>query len=284
MVYNKGLFDRFGYDHPKDNMTMDELQELTGKMSRVIDGTNYYGLGMSPNHVLVADPLGPVFIDPSENVADFSSEKFRKSFQTLTGFFTVLNNEYDDKTWSYSAQLKLFSEGNLAMLLGPSPLGPRYFADNYDGLDWDITTYPRYKEAPDVGPQNAPGYFYVTSNSLHKDVAFQVAAHVTSLEFQKHIARNGYTTAVQVPEVISEYGKDLPFLKDKNVQALYIMNPASIVTLTEFQAFAVGEIQNMFKEFILNKKDINTILREADERVNQKITEEIHLRRQNTAK
>lgn len=166
------------------------------------------------------------------------------------------------------------------MLLGPSPLGPRYIADNYEGLDWDIAPYPRYKESKHIGPQNAPGYFYVTSNSKHKEAAFQVAAYVTSIEFQKHLARNGYTTVVQDAAVMSEYGKDLPFLKDKNLKVLYTVNPAEIATLTEFQAIAIGELNTMFKESMLDKKDINTIIREADERVNLKVKEEMQRRGQ----
>lgn len=275
LIYNRGSFDRFGVPYPKDGMTMDEMYELTRRMSRVVDGTNYYGFGMSPSSVMAADPLVPLFIDPANNKSNFSSEKFKMAFQSLTRFFTIPNNEYDKSTLSYSPQLKLFSEQRLAMLLGPNALGTRYFADKDKSLDWDLTTYPAYKEAANVGPQNAPGYFFVTSNSKHKDTAFQVAAYITSAEFQKHIARKGYVPALQNTDIVSEFGKDLPFLKDKNVKALFTAKPAPIAQLTKYQAIAAAEVQTAFHDLLLNGKDVNTTLREADERINQKIAAEM---------
>ncbi|GAA3412483.1 ABC transporter substrate-binding protein [Paenibacillus hodogayensis] len=275
LLYNKGLFNQFGLPYPKDNMTMDDLYELTRKMSRVVDGVNYYGFGTSLGFVLSLDPLAPQFVDPASNKGSFSSETFKRPFQALTGLFRIPNNEYDKTTLAYSAQLKMFGEQRLAMLLGPNALGTRYFADKDKTLDWDLTTYPTYKEAANTGPQNAPGYFYVTSNSKHKEAAFQVAAYVTSPEFQKHLARKGYVPALQKPEIVSEFGKDIPFLKDKHVQALFTANPAPIVKLTPYQAIALAEAQTAFNDIQFAGKDLNTVLREADERINQKIAAEL---------
>ncbi|MDF2662385.1 MAG: extracellular solute-binding protein family 1, partial [Paenibacillus sp.] len=215
------------------------------------------------------------FIDPATNKATMSSEKFKLIFQSLTGLFQIPNNEYDKTTLTYSAQLKLFGEQRLAMLLGPNALGTRYFADKDKTLDWDLTTYPTYKEAANTGPQNAPGYFYVTSNSKHKDAAFQVAAYVTSPEFQKHLARKGYVPALQNADTVNEFGKELPFLNDKNVKALFTAKPAPIASLTRFQAIALAEVQTAFNDLQWNGKDINTVLREADERTDQKIAAEM---------
>lgn len=275
LIYNKGLFNQFGIPSPKDGMTMEELYDLTRKMSRVVDGVNYYGFGTSLGFVMSLDPLVPQFIDPATNKATMSSERFKLSFQSLTGLFKVPNNEYDKNSLAYSAQLKLFGEQRLAMLLGPNALGTRYFADKDKALDWDLTTYPAYKEAANAGPQNAPGYFYVTSNSKHKEAAFQVAAYVTSPEFQKHLARKGYVPALQNTDTVNEFGKELPFLKDKNVKALFTAKPAPIAALTRFQAIALAEVQTAFNDLHLNGKDTNTVLREADERVDQKIAAEL---------
>jgi multiple sugar transport system substrate-binding protein len=244
-------------------------------MSRVVDGVNYYGFGTSLGPVLALDPLAPLFVDPTTNKGNFSSETFKRSFQSLTGLFRIPNNEYEKTTLNYSAHLKMFSEQRLAMLLGPNALGTRYFADKDKTLDWDLTTYPTYKEAAKTGPQNAPGYFYVTSNSKHKEAAFQVAALVTSPEFQKHLARKGYVPALQKPEIISEFGKELPFLKDKHVQALFTTNPAPIAKLTPYQAIALAEVQTALTDVQFSGKDVNTVLRETDERINQKIAAEL---------
>lgn len=275
LIYNKGLFNQFGVPYPKDSMTMDELYDLTRKMSRMVDGVNYYGFGTSLGFVLSLDPLAPLFVDPATNKGNFSSETFKQSFQSLTGLFRIPNNEYEKATLTYSAQLKFFSEQRLAMLLGPNALGTRYFADKDKALDWDLASYPAYKEAPQTGPQNAPGYFYVTSNSKHKETAFQVAAYVTTPEFQKHLARKGYVPALQQTDVVNEFGKELPFLKDKRVQALFTKNPAPIAELTPYQAIALAEAQTAFNDIQFSGKDLNTVLREADERIDRKIAEEL---------
>lgn len=171
--------------------------------------------------------------------------------------------------------LKLFSEQRLAMMLGPNALGTRYFADKDKNLDWDIVSYPRYKEAPNVGPQLAPGYFLIPVTSTHKEMAFQVAAYVTSEEFQKHLARRGYSPALQGADIWSEYGKDLPYMHNKHLKAMIPDQPAPIAPLSKYQAFASAEFPQIFQDIATNAKDINTALREADERMNKKIAEQM---------
>jgi multiple sugar transport system substrate-binding protein len=274
ITYNKGLFDRLGVPYPKDDMTWEEAYELTKKMSRTMDGVRYYGIGVSPQHAALADELSPVFIDPTTNKSAFSSDKFRGMFETLTHFFTIAGNEVDSKTWGYAAQRKLFSEHKMAMLLGPSATGPRLFADKDPSLDWDIVSYPRYKDRPSVGPQLAPGYFLIPVSSKNKQAAFKVSAYVTSQEFQIHLARNGYAPVLKDANIWSEYGKDLPFMKGKNIKALIPQNSASIAPLSEYQDIALKELQSAFKDVMVDKKDINTALREADERIDKAIAAE----------
>jgi ABC-type glycerol-3-phosphate transport system substrate-binding protein len=275
MIYNKELFDRFGVPYPKDGMTWEETYELARKMSRTENGVKYYGMVLSPQHTTLGDQLSPDFIGLKDNTANLSSDKFKQVFQTLTHYFTLPGNEVDDATWGFTAQRKLFSENKVAMLLGASALGTRFFADNYKELDWDLASYPRYKELPMVGPQLAPGYFLIPSNSVNKDMAFQVTAFVTSKEFQMHLSRNGYWPALKDPVVWNEYGKELPFMEGKNIKAMIPDNPALIAPLSKYQGLALPQIQTAFKDVLVGKKDLNTALREADERLNRSIEAEL---------
>ncbi|MEF3307562.1 ABC transporter substrate-binding protein [Paenibacillus sp. GYB004] len=275
LIYNKTLFERFGVPAPKDGMTWDDVYELTRKMSRTESGVQYYGMGMSPGAVANGDPLSPVFIDPVKHQGLFASEKPRRMFETLTQFYRIAGNEVDSTTSAYATQLKLFSEQRLAMMLGPNALGTRYFADKDPNLEWDIVSYPRYKEAPNAGPQLAPGYFLIPVTSTHKETAFQVAAYVTSEEFQKHLARRGYSPALQGTDIWSEYGKDLPYMRNKHLKAMIPDQPAPIAPLSKYQALAAPEFTQIFHDIATNAKDINTALREADERINKKIAEQM---------
>ncbi|WP_147433404.1 ABC transporter substrate-binding protein [Paenibacillus ginsengarvi] len=276
ILYNKGLFDRFGVPYPTDNMTWEDMYDLTKKMARVEGGVRYMGLGMSPMHVTIADQLGPEFVDKTKNQAMFSSDTFKKMFQTLTQFYTITNNKPDSTSWNYSSQqLEMFKKQQIAMLLSVSATGTRIIADKEPGLEWDVAAYPHYKEKKNVGPQLNPGYFLIPVMSKHKDMAFQVTAYVTSEEFQKHMARKGYSPILKDAAVWAEYGKDLPFMKGKNIKAMIPDNPAPIVPATPYHAIAKAELETIMKDILLNGKDMNTTLREADERANQKIAEKM---------
>lgn len=274
LLYNKGLFDRFGVPYPTDSMTWEDMYDLTRRIARTQDGVQYYGVGMSLYHLATMDPLSPVFIDPAKTTATFTSEKYTKMFQTLMGFFTIAGNQMDDKTWAYAEQLKMFGEQRLAMLLGPSALGTRYYADKDKALDWNVAAYPRYKDLKDKGAQLSPGYFMVTSTSKYKEMAFQIAAYVTTPEFQKHLARRGYMPASKDPSIVAEYGKDLPFMAGKNIKALVPNQPAPIAPLTKYQSLTNAELNEAQKAVVVNKVDINTALREANERIDKKIAEQ----------
>ncbi|TNJ62118.1 extracellular solute-binding protein [Paenibacillus hemerocallicola] len=276
ILYNKGLFDRFGVPYPTDNMSWEEMYDLTKKLARVENGVRYMGLGMSPMHVTIADQTGPEFIDAAKSQGLLSSDTFKKMFKTLTDFYMIANNHVDNTSWNYSSmQLDLFKKQQIAMLLTVSATGPRIIADNVPGLEWDVAAYPHYKEMKTVGPQLNPGYFLVPVTSKHKDMAFQVAAYVTSDEFQKHLARKGYSPILKDPAVWAEYGKDLPFMQGKNVKAMIPDNSAPIVPATPFHAIAKNELPTIIQDYLLNGKDMNTTLREADDRINQKITEKM---------
>jgi multiple sugar transport system substrate-binding protein len=273
LLYNKGIFDRFGVPYPSDKLTWEDMYELTKKVARVQDGVHYMGVGMSPAHVTIADQLGPVFIDPVKEQSMFSSDKFKRMFQTLTQFYSIAGNQVDSTNWSYSAQLEKFKKQQIAMLLSVSATGTRIIKDVDPSLEWDVAPYPHYKEAMNVGPQLNPGYFLIPVTSKHKDMAFQVTAYVTSEPFQKHLARRGYSPILQDAAVWDEYGKDLPFMKGKNVKAMIPVNPAPIVPATKYNAIAKGQLDTIFKDVILNGTDINTTLRDADERINKAIAE-----------
>lgn len=276
ILYNKGLFDRFGVPYPTDNMSWEDMYDLTKKMARVDNGVRYMGLGMSPMHVTIADQTGPEFIDAINNRGMVSSDKFKIMFKTLTDFYRIANNQVDSSSWNYSSmQLDMFKNQQIAMLLTVSATGPRIIADKVSGLEWDVAAYPHYKEMKTVGPQLNPGYFLIPVSSKHKDMAFQVTAYVTSEEFQKHLARRGYSPILKNPAIWDEYGKDLPFMQGKNVNAMIPDNPAPIVPATPYHAIAKAELPDIIKDYLLNGKDMNTTLREADDRINQKIAEKI---------
>lgn len=269
--YNKELFDKFGVPYPKDGMTWEDINDLTKRMSRADGDTQYRGLILSMDHTTMLDPLSPTFIEMKTNKPLFTTEKFKQSFQMLTGFYDIPGNEVNDKTKTYAAQLELFqTQKTSAMFLGLSALGGNHFADKFD-LDWDVVSYPRYKEAPDIGPQSYPNYFYINRTSKHKDIAFRVIASFTEEDIQRSLARDGVFPILNNPDIMKEYGANLPFMKSKNIKGFLPDKFAVPAFQGEFQQFAKNNIREAFYSVTLGQKDVNTALRDLDEAVSKDI-------------
>lgn len=273
LFYNRELFERFGVSHPQDGMMWEDVYDLTKQMARTDGTTRYYGIGGSPTHAFQMDPLSAPFVDPETNQSLLTSEVFKRSFQVFTDLFTIAGNQVDSSTWSYSSHLRLFQkEKVMAMLIGTSALGYAYFADK-DELDWDVVSYPTYSDLPEIGPQTYPVYYYVSSISKHKEQAFEVTAYMTSKEFQTHLAERGALPILDDLSIMGQYGKSLPYMADKNIRALLPNQFASPAYKGKYQSVALTQITEAIRRLLLQETDINTALREADEKVNNLIAE-----------
>lgn len=274
LFYNRDLFDLFGAAYPPDGLTWEDTYEIIQRMSRTEDGVRYWGMGISPNHALQLDPLSPPFID-EQNKAAFENERYKRALETLVQIFNISGNEVDASNWSYGTHLSMFQiEKTMAMLLGTSALGYAYFGDNED-LNWDVAAYPRYADQPDIGPQTYPVYFYVSSISKHKDEAFQVAAYITTKQFQTHLAGYGVLPISSDPTVMDHYGNLLPYMADKNIDAFLPNTFAPPSYKGEFHSIGVSASQEAFRKVVLKETDINTALREAVEMAEQLIAERL---------
>ncbi|TNJ63353.1 hypothetical protein FE784_25885 [Paenibacillus hemerocallicola] len=130
---------------------------------------------------------------------------------------------------------------------------------------------PTYPERPGVGLQVDAHILSVTSASKHKQEAFQVLATVVSDEVQLDIAKKGKISALNDPKIQKAFGENLTFVNGKNLQAAFKTKPAETFVATEYINDAKTEIRAAFKEVTEKGKDINTALREAEEKTNLKI-------------
>lgn len=73
--YNKGIFDKFGVPYPKDGMTYDEAIELAKKVTRSVDGVQYYGL-FPGNPAIQLGQLSQTFLDGKTDEPLLSSDNF----------------------------------------------------------------------------------------------------------------------------------------------------------------------------------------------------------------
>lgn len=267
--YNKDLFDKFGVAYPTDDMTWDDTYELARKMSRTDGSTQYRGLSISFSHTSLLNARSVPYVDPKTNKATFTGDAFKSVFETLTRFYEIPNNEVTKDTVGYTQQIQSFDKTQTtSMFLALSTLGAVRFKE---ALNWDVVTYPVDKAQPNVGPQSYPTYFYINNASKHKEAAFDVIAYLTTDEFQEHLAKNGVFPVLKNRDAMKSYGAELPFMKGKNTQAFLPKQFAAAAPVSKYQNVAFTNLNNAYNAVLLKEKDINTALREQEEKTNKDI-------------
>lgn len=266
LFYNKDLFDRMGVNPPTDNMTWQDVRALAIKMTRVEDRVQYRGLWAD----LVyrgAYQVGLSYADFKNHKPVFQTAEWKELFElwhSLWNTGTEINTNIN--------YVNAFKEGQVAMISGYT--GNIFEMLKVEGLNWDVVTYPTNPKAPGVGQRVDSVIFSVTEQSKHKDAAFQVISVILSDEVQTAMSKKAMMSVLKDRKIHDQFGKDTPELADKNVVAF---TKLKLATLKSFgylpTGVAVGIPINAFIE-VLNGKDINSALREADEKMAQAIQEE----------
>jgi ABC-type glycerol-3-phosphate transport system substrate-binding protein len=263
LYYNKDLFDRFGVAYPKDGMTWEQATELAKTLTRNEGGVQYTGL--DPDHISRSgSQLMIPMIDPKSEKSVLNSEPWKKVFQMMGNVYKAQG------VTSAQSFSRFYKEKTVAMYATLNYLST--LADVKD-MNWDLASYPVFKEAPGKGAQVDAHVILITSTSKHKEEAFQVIASLVSDEVQMDMARNARVPALKDAKYKEVFGQDVPYLKGKNLKSAFQTAPADPYVPTRYVTAARDEAQKAFVSVVKNEKDINTALRDADELLNKKILE-----------
>lgn len=268
LFYNKDLFDKFGQPYPKDGMTWGELAALSKAMTRVEGGIQYYGYVTSPGAQMSTNQLGLDPIDPKTLKANLTSEPWKQFMQSIVDVYKAAGLNYTKDELDIAKSRNFFEKDSRAAMY-----------TNYTGgtppetMNWDVVQVPSFPNAPGVGPQPYPNYWYVASISKQKETAFDIIAFLASEAFQIPHNRAGYATVLKDPEIKKQYGQDMPKFKGKNVSAMFPKQPSAPMNYTAYANDAQTEFQNAFLSHMLGEKDLNTALRDAAEQLDKKIQE-----------
>ncbi|CAG7649235.1 ABC transporter substrate-binding protein [Paenibacillus allorhizosphaerae] len=266
--YSKEIFDKFGVPYPTDNMTWDQMYELAKKVTRLDSGIQYRGL--EPNvSERPASQLSLPYVDPKTKKGVLQTDQWKKVMEMVTKIHRIPGNE---QIANHSAADKLFVEGKLAMEPTVNILYEARFKD-YPDLKWDWVTYPVWPEAPGIGMRIDAHVLALTSTSKHKDDAFLVMSALVSDEVQMDFSRQGRFSVLKDQKIRDSYGADIDYLKGKNIQALYKTKPAKSFVPTKYDTMAMTAINGAKDDIIKKGKDINTALRDAEEKLNKQIQE-----------
>jgi multiple sugar transport system substrate-binding protein len=273
LVYNKDIFDKFGVAYPKDGMTWETAIESARKLTRMEGGVQYLGL-LPTNWDLQGSQLTMQKIDPVTNKSSINNEGYKKVFEMLRTIFTIPGMTY---MAGVGDQLDTFyKQRNVGMLtFWLSDLVAQFEKAQLEGnpFNWDMVTLPSFAEKPGVGAKVDAHLFLLSAQSKHKEQAFKVLEYLTtSQDVQIAVAQSGKIPAVKNAETEKNYGQQYASVKGKNVAAIFKTKSAPLHKFHVLENSAVNApMAAAAKSIIVEKIDINTALRQAEEQINKNI-------------
>ncbi|TNJ62661.1 extracellular solute-binding protein [Paenibacillus hemerocallicola] len=274
-LYNKDLFDKFGTAYPADNMTWDEVYELARKMTRTDGGVAYKGLMFAWEHIVGWNQLSALYFNTSTNKAQLTNnDQIKRVFENAARIWSIPGNEPPNNAYSLGGMRDWFlKDQTVAMYMDADGL----IKMTADALkNWDLAKYPVFPDKKGVGPSPNPTFASITKLSKNRDAAFQVLNYLTSNEYQEWAARNlGYMPSLRDAQPIMEhFGKDIPSFAGKNSKALVFDSYADMQQASPYYGLGVIEMSKAINEH-LKGKDVNTVLREANERADKAVAEQL---------
>jgi multiple sugar transport system substrate-binding protein len=273
--YNKDIFDKFGVPYPKDGMSWDDLAGLARRLTREVDGQQYYGI-QAGNGSALAQKFGLDTADVKMKKALFNNPGWHKVYELGKLLYTIPGNlppkgKFNTVTGIFTKDRNVaiapyYTDGfinNLQKLL-----------DQGNPINYDISTHPTFADNPGHSHELSFRSFVVSKTSKHKAEAFQVAAYIsTSDEIQTHLSKDGYGASLKDDKYKKIFGENRTVLKGKNVAAIFKTSPLDIHHINKYDDAAKKALDQPFYDFVSGKIDENTSLRLAQEAADKAIAD-----------
>ncbi|CAG7644588.1 extracellular solute-binding protein [Paenibacillus allorhizosphaerae] len=270
LYYNKEIFDRFGVPYPKDGMTWEDAIEVARKVSRSDGGVEYRGL--DPDYLTrLLTPLSLNIVDGKTNKAVLANEAYKRVFEIGKSIYDVPGNKPKD-VMKGSALDRFTKDKNVAML---STINILDRLRQTPDLNWDVVQFPSFKERPNTYGMYDLHVMTVSKTSKNKEDAMRVLEVLFSDEVQLLSSKTaGKLPVMKDPKFNAAYLQDTPELKNKQIQSIFKSKPAAAPAYSMYYSKARGLLVNNFVDYVNDKKDVNTALRESEEAINKLIESE----------
>ncbi|MCC2683382.1 MAG: family 1 extracellular solute-binding protein [Paenibacillaceae bacterium] len=263
LYYNKDIFDKFKVPYPKDGLTWQEVAEVASKVTKKEGETQYRG--MEPDLIGVpASELRAAYFDRQTGQPLVNNTTWRTVFSAIKPIYDIPGNE--EKTEVGGAFHQFFEEKRLAMVGGENWL--RELEGMKDLPNWDMASYPTFREAPSVGPQFDSHVMVVTEKSKHKKEAGQIIETLLSNEVQTDMSKNGRVSVLSSGAIRDVFGSEGPLLNGKNIQALFKTTPAKPIVPMENDHEAGIVMDTAMRQAVMAKQDVDQVLGEALDSMN----------------
>ncbi|CAG7658237.1 ABC transporter substrate-binding protein [Paenibacillus allorhizosphaerae] len=263
LMYNKGLFDRFGVPYPKDKMTWEEVRVLAGKLTRNEEGKTYRGLDITPNFLIHSNQRSIPLVDNKTNTPLIASNAWTDYLSELLKIYEVPGNRPTSK--NFGSLNSFFKDQDVAMYVGHLAHMDTVARLEKGLMDWDLVTMPVFKDLPNLGTQEYTRLLAITPTSKNKDAAFKVIAHLLSDEVQLEQNKSGVMTVLKDDAIKKQIFKDLKDLDGKNINAITALETAPTKETSIHMDYVVTAAVRAVEAIVTGSTDLNTALRkEAD--------------------
>ena len=267
MIYNKDLFDKFGVSYPKDVITWDEFLELSKRLTRSDGGVQY--IGGAPNSVqTLLKQYGAPNVDANDERVILTSEKHAAVYSLLQKFFDI-PGLIQGKTYLPTQ----IYEGKVAMQTNWVAGIAFDVIKNKPTFQWDIAAYPVFKERPNIG---APVDFHmliVNKATKNKEAAYRVLLTMLAPDVQEELTKNIRITPFKDLKLKSLFAQNSKVFDGKNLQAVFKVSPAPLPDYSKWSAVFGKYVDAVASDMALNKKDMNTAMRDQEEKANKELSE-----------
>ncbi|CAG7639574.1 ABC transporter substrate-binding protein [Paenibacillus allorhizosphaerae] len=264
LLYNKDIFDRFGIAYPKDGMTWPETIELARKVTKTVDGISYKGIG-----AMVASRLSLTMLQEKYDAsgkAKLTTESWKQAMDIYRQLRMIPGNEGNPSE-------KMFRDNKNVAMMATFNGGLGLLEENYkagDVFNWDMVTFPSMPGKP-LEVDTPLQIMTISAQSKYSDQAFLALKAITSKENQMAMSKAARPAVLKDDAIKKAFGQDYASLKGKNIAAPFKHKHQPINRGNVYDNLVNPEINKAADEIVKGEKDINTALREAEERANKSI-------------
>ncbi|CAG7637046.1 hypothetical protein PAESOLCIP111_03810 [Paenibacillus solanacearum] len=275
LAYNKDIFDRFGVPYPKDGMTWEETVDLAAKVTRMDNGNQYIGLDPGSERTFARGySLGT--IDKNGKPA-MDSDGYRKVFSLLEKMYNIPGYIGPGNKWQYGIDYFLKDQKLAMMQTWLAALTSRLPQLNEPGkgFNWDVAGHPVFNDKPGLGRELTFQSFMVPPTSKNKEAAYRVILTMISDESQAEMNRGNNLTILNNEEMKKQFASSTDIYKGKNLPGVFKVKPAQApIPSPEYDEENYKFLRESLLDMILNKRDVNTVLRTAQEKSEKYIQSE----------
>ncbi|RKN84594.1 ABC transporter substrate-binding protein [Paenibacillus ginsengarvi] len=275
LFYNKDVFDTFGIPYPQDGMTWEEATVLAGKLTRKESNVQYYGLLVGGADRMAMGLVLP-YVNKQTNEAALGTDGWQRLFNQYKAIYSLPGYITDGKVPTTVDKFIKQQTNGMAAYWSADMFGElKKMATNGQTFNWDMATVPTFDKGKGYAWQVESQNFLISSASKHKEQAFQVISYLVGEEVQKLQNKGGEVPVLRESEGIrKDFGTDLSFLKGKHTDALFML-PQGLHQHTKYDQKARSIINAAAEETATKGVDVNTSLRNAQEKLNQYIKDQI---------